>query len=84
MLGCDPAHVLRGHLGDSRRPAVDLLDRLAEQQTLGIASGEGALAVETACRVEDLLGTVHPHPTLVESLHEAVAVARRRLSRERT
>lgn len=40
--------------------------------------GEAALAVETASRAEDLLGTVHPHPTLVETLHAAVLAARRR------
>jgi dihydrolipoamide dehydrogenase len=40
--------------------------------------GEGALAVETASRAEDLLGTVHPHPTLVETIHSAVEAARRR------
>jgi dihydrolipoamide dehydrogenase len=43
--------------------------------------GEGALAVETACRAEDLVGTIHPHPTLIESIHEAAIAARRRLAR---
>ena len=34
-------------------------------------AGEAALAVETAATVEDLAGTIHPHPTLGESLMEA-------------
>lgn len=45
--------------------------------------GEATLAVETACRAEDLMGTIHPHPTLVETLHSAVAAARRRSTRTR-
>jgi dihydrolipoamide dehydrogenase len=43
--------------------------------------GAGALAVETACRAEDLARTVLPHPTLVESLGDAARVAMRRLAR---
>lgn len=40
---------------------------------------EGAVLVECALRLEDVLGTIHPHPTLGESLHDAaVAAARRR------
>lgn len=42
--------------------------------------GEATLAVETAARVEDVAATVHPHPTLVESIAE---VAARLLSSER-
>jgi dihydrolipoyl dehydrogenase len=37
--------------------------------------GEAALAVETACRAEDLARTIHPHPTLTEALGEAAAAA---------
>ena len=40
-----------------------------------------ALAVENALHVADVIGTVHPHPTLGESLHEAAAAAGRRLER---
>jgi dihydrolipoamide dehydrogenase len=43
--------------------------------------GEATLAVETACRAEDLAATVHPHPTLIESLHEAALAALRRAKR---
>jgi dihydrolipoamide dehydrogenase len=51
-------------------------------------AGEAALAIEMAATVEDLAGTIHPHPTLSEALAEAahgalgmplhVAVQRRR------
>ncbi|MDQ0823771.1 dihydrolipoamide dehydrogenase [Arthrobacter sp. V1I7] len=37
-----------------------------------------ALAVETASRLEDVLATMHPHPTLSEGLHSAMAAAHRR------
>lgn len=40
-----------------------------------------ALAVENALHVSDVVGTVHPHPTLGESLHEAALAAHRRLER---
>lgn len=43
--------------------------------------GAACVAVESALRVDDLLGTVLPHPTLVESLVTAVEAAERRLSR---
>ncbi|MEX2579427.1 MAG: dihydrolipoyl dehydrogenase [Verrucomicrobiales bacterium] len=36
--------------------------------------GEGALAVEMGARVEDLARTIHPHPTLSETLMEAADV----------
>src|SRR6185436_13632337 len=45
MLGGNPAHILRGHLRDRHRPIVDLLDRQAEQQPLGVAPSERTLAV---------------------------------------
>jgi dihydrolipoamide dehydrogenase len=34
-------------------------------------AGEAALAVEMGASPEDLAGTIHPHPTISESLHEA-------------
>ncbi|MFO7245463.1 MAG: dihydrolipoyl dehydrogenase [Thermaerobacter sp.] len=37
--------------------------------------GEGALAVEMAARLEDLALTIHPHPTLPESIMEAAEAA---------
>jgi dihydrolipoamide dehydrogenase len=41
--------------------------------------GEAAVAVETGARAEDVAATVHPHPTLIESLGEAArAIGRRR------
>jgi len=43
--------------------------------------GEAALAVETACRAEDLARTIHPHPTLTEALGEAAAAAQRAVGR---
>jgi dihydrolipoamide dehydrogenase len=43
-----------------------------------------ALAVENALHVADVVGTVHPHPTLGESLHEAATAANRRLERAGT
>ena len=42
--------------------------------------GAGVLAVEGALHVDDVVGAVHPHPTLCESLHEAAVAARRRLT----
>ncbi len=42
---------------------------------------EGAVLVECALRLDDLVGTIHPHPTLGESLHDAALAARRRLDR---
>ena len=42
---------------------------------------EGAIAVECALRLDDLAGTIHPHPTLGESMHDAALAARRRLDR---
>jgi dihydrolipoamide dehydrogenase len=38
-------------------------------------AGEAALAVELAATLEDLASTIHPHPTLSESLAEAAMVA---------
>jgi dihydrolipoamide dehydrogenase len=46
--------------------------------------GEAALAVETACRAEDLARTVHPHPTLTEALGEAAAAAERAAAKKRS
>ena len=39
---------------------------------------EGAVLVECALRLDDVIGTIHPHPTLGESLHDAALAARRR------
>ncbi|MFP4149338.1 MAG: dihydrolipoyl dehydrogenase [Nitriliruptoraceae bacterium] len=41
---------------------------------------EGAVLVECALRLDDVLGTIHPHPTLGESVHDAAVAARRRLA----
>ena len=35
---------------------------------------EGALAVEMGARLDDLRLTIHPHPTLSETIMEAAAV----------
>ncbi|CAN5833493.1 dihydrolipoyl dehydrogenase [soil metagenome] len=40
---------------------------------------EGAVAVESALRAEDVARTVHPHPTLGEALADAASAAWRRL-----
>jgi dihydrolipoamide dehydrogenase len=34
-------------------------------------AGEAALTVEMGASPEDVAGTIHPHPTISESLHEA-------------
>ena len=34
-------------------------------------AAEAALAVEMGASPEDIAGTIHPHPTISESLHEA-------------
>jgi dihydrolipoamide dehydrogenase len=44
---------------------------------------ELTLAVEGALRVDDVLGTIHAHPTLGEAVWEAAHGARRRLDRRR-
>ena len=44
---------------------------------------EAALAVEMAARVEDVAATVHPHPTLAESVGEAAQAAARARARSR-
>ena len=45
---------------------------------------EAALAVETAARVEDIAATIHPHPTLAESIGEAAQAAARARTRRST
>ena len=42
---------------------------------------ELTVVVENALRVEDLLGTIHPHPTLGEAIVDAARAAQRRLRR---
>jgi dihydrolipoamide dehydrogenase len=36
---------------------------------------EGTLAVEMGATLEDLVATIHPHPTLSEAIQEAAEVA---------
>jgi dihydrolipoamide dehydrogenase len=36
---------------------------------------EGVLAIEMGARLEDVVFTVHPHPTLCEAVREACAAA---------
>jgi dihydrolipoamide dehydrogenase len=36
---------------------------------------EGALAIEMGAFLDDLSGTIHPHPTLSEGLMESVEAA---------
>ncbi len=36
---------------------------------------EGTLAIEMGATLEDLIATIHPHPTISESLMEAAEVA---------
>ena len=42
---------------------------------------ELTLAIECALRLDDLLGTIHAHPTLAEAIVDAARAARRRLDR---
>lgn len=37
--------------------------------------GEAALAIEMGAHLEDIAGTIHPHPTMSEMLHESALVA---------
>ena len=41
----------------------------------GLKIAEGTLAVEMGATLEDLLVTIHPHPTLSEAIMEAAEVA---------
>jgi len=45
--------------------------------------GELTIAIEGALRLDDLLGTIHAHPTLGEAIVDAAHGARRRLRRRR-
>jgi dihydrolipoamide dehydrogenase len=76
-------------LGEPEGLVKLVVDR-ADQVVLGVhvagpdASdliSEGAVLVECALRLDDVLGTIHPHPTLGESLHDAAVAAERRLAR---
>lgn len=42
---------------------------------------EGAVLIEMAATIDDVIGTVHPHPSLIESLRDAAIDAFRRLER---
>jgi dihydrolipoamide dehydrogenase len=42
---------------------------------------ELTVAVECALRIDDLIGAIHPHPTLGEAIGEAARAARQRLDR---
>jgi dihydrolipoamide dehydrogenase len=46
--------------------------------------GELAVTVECALRLEDMLGTIHAHPTLGEAIVDAARSAQRRVERART
>ncbi|MBX9880297.1 MAG: dihydrolipoyl dehydrogenase [Candidatus Obscuribacterales bacterium] len=43
---------------------------------------EAALAIEMGAVLEDLLVTIHPHPTLSETVNEAAIVANKRIERQ--
>ncbi len=43
--------------------------------------GELTVAVECALRLDDLVGTIHAHPTLNEAIVDAARSAQRRLQR---
>ena len=45
---------------------------------------ELTLAIECALRLDDLLGTIHAHPTLAEAIVDAARSADRRLQRARS
>jgi dihydrolipoamide dehydrogenase len=44
---------------------------------------EGVLAVENGCVLEDLVVSIHPHPTLSETVMEAATTGLARLERQR-
>lgn len=46
--------------------------------------GEATLMLEMGARIDDVAATIHPHPTLSESLHDAVLAARRAIERKPT
>ena len=46
--------------------------------------GEATLMLEMGARLDDVVATIHPHPTLSESLHDAVLAARRAIERKPT
>jgi dihydrolipoamide dehydrogenase len=63
---------------------VKILSEPASNLILGVAIvgvhaseliAEGTLAIEMGATLEDLLVTIHPHPTLSESIMEAAEVA---------
>jgi len=63
---------------------VKILCDPASEQVLGIGMvgplaseliSEGALAIEMGATLEDLMVTIHPHPTLSEAIQEAAEVA---------
>jgi len=55
----------------------DSLDRIVGAEMVGAHASdviaEAALAIEMQASPHDLIGTIHPHPTFAEPLHEAAA-----------
>ena len=53
--------------------------RLVGAIVMGVHAGEliaeAALAIETGCEAEGIVGTIHPHPTFSETLAQASEVA---------
>ena len=61
-----------------RRPIIGIVGPRA-----GELIAEGVLAVEMGATLEDLVVTIHPHPTLSETIMEAATVAMARLERQK-
>src|SRR5581483_2175476 len=77
MLDGGVPDVLGGDLADGVGPAVDLVDRQAEQRALGVAPGESALAVGLVDEIgnERLLGAIEfarRHAGLAQLVQDAV------------
>ena len=72
------AGTLRAREGFTRIVTDAATDRVVGVHAVGphvseLAAG-GALAIELMASPEDVAGTIHPHPTLSEGLHEAAAL----------
>ena len=72
------AATLRAREGFTRIVADAATDRVVGVHVVGPHASElaagGALAIELMASPRDIAGTIHPHPTLSESLHEAAAL----------
>jgi dihydrolipoamide dehydrogenase len=79
LAGSGRAGTMHEHDGFTRIVADRATDRVVGVHIVGPHAGElvagGALAIELMASPGDVAATIHPHPTLSESLHEAAALA---------